>query len=97
MEERLECGGDDRRLLPVALALWAACLGTHLLFRWCMPLLSSRHRRGRQPTSVDGNPTEAGNVGAYPMAATGTLASLMLLALAMAVIAVLLWRVGDMC
>lgn len=97
MEERLECGGDDRRLLPVALALWAACLGTHLLFRWCMPLLSSRHRRGRQPTSVDGNPPEGGNVGAYPMAATGTLASLMLLALVMAVIAVLLWRVGDMC
>ena len=33
---RLERGSRDLRLLPVALTLWASCLGTHLLFRTLM-------------------------------------------------------------
>ena len=29
---RIECGSRDRRLLPVAIVLWASCLGTRWLF-----------------------------------------------------------------
>ncbi|KFJ01345.1 ComEC/Rec2 family competence protein [Bifidobacterium stellenboschense] len=46
MSERLERGGDDRRLLPVAIALWASCLIAREAFSRCMALFAGRNDSG---------------------------------------------------
>ncbi|MBW3080097.1 ComEC/Rec2 family competence protein [Bifidobacterium saguinibicoloris] len=50
--ERIERGGDDRRLLPVALALWGSCLGTHLLFDAGMAMMDGGAGRDDGSTGV---------------------------------------------
>ncbi|PLS27311.1 ComEC/Rec2 family competence protein [Bifidobacterium parmae] len=46
MDGRLERGGDDRRLLPVAIVLWTSCLAAHEAFSRCMALFAGRNDSG---------------------------------------------------